>query len=432
MEKYSLQDLGVNRKEKILSNNIRLVLFERKNSPLAVSVRFLAGSRYDPENKEGVAHFLEHMLIAGSEKFPSKDLITIFLERYGGSFGLWTGNELIGIDADVGDNKDYKILIEFLSEVISKPLFNDKTIETERGSILAEIDRKKIQPGYWLGRIYDGMVYKNTIYTKETLGTEESVKQINKKDIVDFYENNITGENCTIIASGDIDIETLAEELEKSISFKRHSRNIIEKEPLPVFESERFGSVENKMADGIMLSVGFRVGTFFVDNSPALGLLQNAFVNGRASRLSKKLRYEKGLIYSISASYDDFQNAGDFSINTTVSKENLFEVLKIILEEIDKIIEDGLTDEEIQFTKDKIIKTSKKNLQTSWSWVNIHSYYEAMGKNGRTIIDDYNDFVSVKNEDIKNIAKKYLTKDKAFFAFCGKVDIEEIKKTFKK
>ncbi len=87
-KKLVLKDFGVKREERTLRNGCRVILYKKKNCPLFVKTCFLAGSRFNPEGKDGLAHFVEHMLVAGTKKFRSKDLLSMFLERYGGSFIL--------------------------------------------------------------------------------------------------------------------------------------------------------------------------------------------------------------------------------------------------------------------------------------------------------------------------------------------------------
>lgn len=69
-----LQDFEVKRFETNLDNGVRVVLFRKIGAPVRTSAILKSGSRYDRENVQGTAHFLEHMITNGSERFPSKDL----------------------------------------------------------------------------------------------------------------------------------------------------------------------------------------------------------------------------------------------------------------------------------------------------------------------------------------------------------------------
>lgn len=418
-KKLELKDFGVKREERTLKNGCRLVLYEKKNSPLYMSVKFSAGSRFDPVGKEGLAHFTEHMLIAGSENFKSKDLISMFLERYGGSFGLFTNNSIISINADIGEMKDVDILITFLNEVINRPLFSSESFKTERGSIINEIGNSKNSPWKILGEAYSKILYKNTPVEKNNLGTEETVQKITLKDIINYYEKNITPKNCTIVASGDIKIDELIKKIEQKIKFKNtKEENPINKIPYILPEKGDSVIVPNKLSNQTLVIVGYRVGSDF-EYSTALEVLGMILANGKASRLKKKLRYEKGLIYGVSASYNTYQDVGSFSINTTTSEDNVDKVLKIILDEIENIKKSGVTKEELDFVKDRISKSAKKKLQTSEDWVDANVINETIRRDGKTNIDFINEIVKTTNKDVVDITNKYFGKEKIFFGFCS-------------
>jgi len=79
----TLSDFSITRKEAILSNGLKLVVFERPNTLVAIRVLTFAGHRFDPADKQGLAHFVEHTLINGTKKFPTKDKMAAYIEEYG-------------------------------------------------------------------------------------------------------------------------------------------------------------------------------------------------------------------------------------------------------------------------------------------------------------------------------------------------------------
>lgn len=418
-KKLELKNFGVKRKERALKNGCRLVLYEKKNSPLDMSVKFHAGSRFDPVGKEGLAHFTEHMMASGSESFKSKDLISMFLERYGGSFVLSTSNSFLSVNADIGEMEDVDILITFLNEIINKPLFSVKSFKTEKGSIINEIGDSRSSPQRIFWRDYSKNIYKNTPMDRDILGTIETVKGISLKDIINFYNKNITSENCTIVASGDIKIEELVKKIEQKIKFKNtKGENQINKKPSPLPERGNSITVQNDSSKQTLLVVGFRVGSEF-EYSSAIRVLEIILAGGRASRLTKKLRYEKGLVYNVSADYNTYQDTGSFTVDATTAEKDVDNVLKIIFSEIENIKKNGVTKEELYFVKDKISKSAKKNLQTSDDWVRTNVSNEVIVRDGKTVTDFINDIREVTSEDIVEVANKYLIKEKAFLGFCG-------------
>ncbi len=418
-KKLTLKDFGVKREERILKNGCRVVLYEKKNSPLFLSVKFLAGARYEHRKKEGLAHFLEHMMAAGTQNFKTKDVLSMYLERLGGSFNLSTNNNFININTEIGDISDVEILMNFLNEIINNPLFDQGSFANEKKSIINEISDFKNSPIKILRNEFLKNFYKNTPMEKTTLGSEESVKNITLKNIVDFYKKNITPQNCTIVASGDIKINNLVKQIERKIKFKNIGQNKINKKNYLLPKKGEKIFVDNLLSQQDLLIVGFRVGSMF-NYHPELEIVKSILAGGRASRLVKKLRYEKGLIYSVTASYDTHQDVGGFFVETSAIDEKIREIINIILLEIEDIRKNGITEEELCFAKDKIHKSTKKNFQTSEDWVRINQNRDSLWRNGKTRMDFINKITKVSNKDIIKIMNKYFSKEKIFIGLYSK------------
>lgn len=422
-----IEDFGASRKEAVLSNGIKVIVFERSRAPVFIRTSFRAGSRYDTKSKEGIAHFLEHMLVAGSKKFPTKDKMAEYIERLGGSFGGWTNDETLAFEVGIGDANDLKYAVEVLHEILLGPLFDNKTIEMERGAILKEIGMSKSSPSGIQSRAYQSLLYQETEIAHHVLGSEKSLGGINKKDIVDFYEENINSENCVIVASGEIDIKEFTNLLEARLKLKSGRKfNDIKKTDLPVVRNNFLKFNHRDFSDQVYIDIGYRIGNIKNLDNFDLDVLSMAWGKGRASRLMKILRYEKGLVYGVSADYDTAQDYGDFYINTSTSKKHVNEVIDLIFKEIKNIKAHGLTKEEISFAKDKIIKSSRNSLQTSYSWVSNHSYSELVGMSGFTIVDVVRNINNVTNEKIIDTVNKYIRDDKWYMAICGNIKESDI------
>ncbi len=101
-----LKDLNIDYSSRTLSNNIRLDVYTKPNSPVSLRLTLLAGDSFDDDKtKKGLAHFVEHILLAGTEKFPSKDKIALHLDRYGGDFSGQTDKERLFIDLRVASKE---------------------------------------------------------------------------------------------------------------------------------------------------------------------------------------------------------------------------------------------------------------------------------------------------------------------------------------
>lgn len=109
LEKFALQ-----LHQEKLDNGTNLLLLERKGMPIYLRAAFFAGFRFD--NVPGTTHFLEHMLLAGTKKFPTKNLIADHIQKVGGEFGASTGNNILRFNIEIPEAVDIDRGIEIMSD----------------------------------------------------------------------------------------------------------------------------------------------------------------------------------------------------------------------------------------------------------------------------------------------------------------------------
>ena len=240
-----------------------------------------------------------------------------------------------------------------------------------------------------------------------------------------------------VIVSGDVSLEKVKDLTQKYLLLSRGEK--VSLNPTSVLRDKTVSIREFvSLKDQIKFDLSFRADISFLDkDSFALKILNTVLGSGGASILYKKLRYEKGLVYYTRSGSGGFLDVGDTSIDGETSKSDLDEVLEIIREILKELKKTGLSEKQIQFAKDKIIKSSKRRLQTSGSWVSSHSYSTLAQKfltdkpkkyanKAYTIADLYNNIAKVTNDDVLRVLGKYVTSDNWFLSLVGS-EIDENK-----
>lgn len=419
----SFSDFNVTKHSAILSNGVRVTLFERPKAPITIRLSFLSGSRFDPVGKEGLAHFTEHMVVAGTKKFPSSDVIATFIEGLGGYYNASTGLDVFNIHTAVVEPEDFPQAVTLVNEVVNFPLFDTKIIETERGSILREYGRTESNPGMYLHIVRRNLFFQDTPSSRATLGSKETIEAITKEDLVSYYNAMLTSGRAQITISGGIGIDEVVKGLESGLVMQKSSRFVIN-EMLPIIRKKAVEIKKYTTNDQLNIDFGFRASPRYTEDEIPLTLLGNIMGSGFASVLYKKLRSEKGFVYGVSAGYGGSVDAGSFAVTTSIAKKNLQEVLDIISGEFDRATLGKITTIELDFFKTKRIKSQKRIMQTSDSWVDFHAYDELIGNEKRLSLPEFLEKINqVTLDDITRVSKKYLVKDSWYLAVCG--DIEE-------
>jgi len=425
-----ISDFGVERNSCELENGTEVVVFTKPKAPISILVTFFSGKRFDPEGKEGTTHLLEHMLLAGTEKFPTKDKLATYIENLGGVTGASVGAEGFNIRVEIGDKSDLEDAFIVLSEEINHPLFDDETLEKERKSIYNELASNEANPNRVVHENYIKLMYQELSVVKAVNQTKETVSKITKEDLLDFKKKYICGNRMAVVVAGDVNLDEI-----KNLTLKYLPLSGGDKVKLYHAKKVREEKVRIKefasLKDQVRFDLSFRSDCSFLDRETfTLRVLNTVLGGGRASILKKKLRYEKGLVYYVGAGKGEYLDAGSTGVGGETGKDNLDEVLGIIKETLKELKRTGLTKEQLQFAKNKIIKSSKRGMQTSRSWVRRHGYKTLAQKflietpkkyknKSYTVADFYNTIETVTNEDILGVLKKYITSDNWFLSLVG-------------
>jgi len=416
---------NVKRYEKVLRDGTKLVLYQKLESPIYIRALFNSGSRFNPPGKEGLAHFLEHMVVAGSKAFPTKDKLAIYIESRGGEFGAYTGVDTLGINVTVAEASDLPYAITTLKEILLEGLFDPNTVETERGSILKEIGDNESNPFSYLHELWSSLIFKNYVSGRSVLGSRETVSSITHDELLDYYDCAFTPKRCVYVACGDISIDELESVFNNNLTLKEGAYPITES--LPQKQTESSTAFKFYEGNQTHMILGFETVKAFDKDEIPLGVIGEIIGGGRAASLTRKLRYEKGLVYGVSAGFSGYTDAGDFGVKTSTDGKNLQEVVDVIAKELERVGSGNLTQEEVDFAKTRLVKSAKIRLQTSRSWVDFHAYGELLADGGIFRLNDWLDAVNkLTFDDINKVGVKYFKPGILKMALCGSIDPSKI------
>jgi predicted Zn-dependent peptidase len=418
------EELGIEIYKEQLSNGSPIFLFKKKGSPIHIEIIYTSGARFG--KKPGISHFLEHMIVSGSKKYPTKDLLCTPLENIGGSIRARTGSDFLYLEIDIADKEDIYIASDVINESINESLFNEQTIENERKAIFAEMNSKKSNPGRHIQDIYKKIFFQGTVLENSGLGTYEVVSKINKDELVQEYKRLIKNAKPIIIVSGDINISDIKINFDQIFEGTEDLLLSIIDTTLPII-NKRHIEIENGPSDQVQMIIGFRTGIFSPVEEIHAKILSTIIATGRTSILAKELRYKKGLVYSIYGSIHTLADYATWSIGTSADKKHIQEVMDDILSEIDKIRLNGITKDQLDFARSRTVKSLKFSTQTSSSLVYLSAIKLILNQKNPYTLDDFvTDIENVTTEDILKCAQKIFNKDNLFVALYGNIEEKDL------
>ena len=422
-----LEDFQVELQKTTLPNGVRFVHYKKPNAPIAITIASRSGSRFDPKGKEGLAHFLEHMVFMGTEKYPNRKELSLVLQDTGSSYSASTGTEAISFEFTLAKKEHLALIADTVDQLINKPLLLANRIESERKVIITEITSKLDTNGRIISNNIKKLMFGDNPITNNFSGYEESVNKINKNDLEDYLKN-IFPQDLVVVSCGGCDVNDLVAVFSPILPYKP----LVDFQKANIIQRDSFYGV-TKMSDRKLLygQLTFPTCSIASEDKLALNLLSSYLGGGRTSLFKEILRYDNGLLYSVSSGNSYYSDTGYFHVGFSLKKENLEVVLNKIFEAIATLNEKGLPEEALNVIKNRIINSSTISMQTVWAWMDYQFSKELLIKDNNYYYNDFlNDISSMSKEDVVRVSKKYLTKENMYLWVVGDIDISMLDTIF--
>ena len=401
------------------SKGVPVYYFHAPELPMVdIQLVFDAGSSRDGE-KPGLAMLTTGLLEQGAGGMDA-DAISNGFESLGAVFGVDTGYDSSSISLrSLTDEALLSKALKNFEMVIAKPDFPQEALERRRSRTLIGLRSKQQSPGSLAKDAFMNALYKTHPYSKPSEGTEESVKAISRDDVVAFYKDYFVASNAMVAMVGAVDrkqAEQIAEELTAVLPQGKKP------EPLPAvnqLESPVTVFIEHPSAQTHILvgQPGVKRGDadyfpLYVGNHILGG-------GGMVSRLFEEVREKRGLSYSAYSYFSPMRFEGPFLAGLQTKTEQADEALDVLMENIDKFIEQGPTEEELVASKKNITGGYALRIDSNSK---ILGYVTVIGFYGLPLdyLDTFNDKVNaVTVEQIKDAFKRRVSPDKLVTVMVG-------------
>lgn len=302
-----------------------------------------SGSQYETRQQGGISHFIEHMLFKGTKKRTAREIAEA-MDAVGGQLNAFTSKECTCFYAKVVD-ENLPLAMDVITDIVLNSVISTQELEKEKGVILEEISMAEDSPEDLVSELIMVAHFGDQTLARPILGTEESVGGLNRAKLLNYYKKFYRPENAVLALAGNYDWDAFLK---------------LATECLGSWERGEFGpSYKTKPAkpqvirrekeiEQLHLTLGFPGVPQDSDEIYPLSILNSVLGGAMSSRLFQTIREERGLaytVYSYPASYSDI---GIFAIYAGTSLDHAEEVLKLIRQEVDRIVRDGLTMQEFE------------------------------------------------------------------------------------
>ena len=313
----------------------------------AFGVFVAAGSRDDPADRQGLAHFTEHMLFKGTARRTARDL-SIDVEGAGANLNACTSEDQTAYEAR-GEAHTLPLLADVICDMAWHSAFAPAEIALERAVIRDEITMYRESPADHVGDLLAQALWPDHPLGHPISGSHESVKGITRDDFLAFTARHYRCSDLILAAAGPFPADQVADlliPLLDGIPFCQPST----RQPDPPSAAPA-QLVESRATDQLQLALGFRTPGRLAPQRHALRLLSLLLGEMAGSRLFQELREKRGLCYSITSDLALFRETGSLEILTAMDPADRSEALARIGQELTDLAQNGPAADELARAK---------------------------------------------------------------------------------
>lgn len=396
-----------------LDNGQTVIIKEVHDNPIVtIDTWIKTGSINENDKNNGVAHFLEHLFFKGTTKHPTGEFDRI-LESKGAQTNAATSKDFTHYYITL-PSKYFETAIDLHADMLMNPLIPRKELEKERKVVIEEIAKTNDNPE---NKLYENMVqsfYINHPYKRKVIGKKEIIENISREEIFNFYNSWYNPSNMITVVVGDIDTTQALDLIKKNFN-RPEAKNCKN----PKYKSDKNIekqieiTAKDKVKNGYML-IGFRgVPQENRADSYALDVLATILGDGRTSKLYQAVKEQKQLAYSISAGHASMKDDSLVFVRANFTPENKDKVKKAIFDEITKVRNGNIDEQEISTAKN-IIERDTFYARESTSNIANELGYTTLVYGDAKYYDEYIDNIKkVTKADLIRVAKKYLNPNHA-------------------
>jgi predicted Zn-dependent peptidase len=424
--------------KKILDNGMCIVMVPIEHSQLITIGFFIsAGSRNETDRNSGIAHFLEHMMFKGTFN-RNTDKLFNELDMLGAIYNAVTTAQMTYYYIS-GNYLDTKHLLDIILDIYINPKFTTKEIIKEKKVVIEEMRMRLDTP---LMKLYSKMhkkIFKGTSLERNIIGNMDTINNFKKKELIKFRQSLYKPENTVFVIVGNFSpmpifriIKKILGPLENSqipiITYYTES-DIILKNMKDQKKPYVYIKKDTSYNQAYFLLV-FPMYDLYNYKYREIMLLSQLLTSGFSSRLTRALRENKGITYTITSYPIVYRDSGLFVIQMIVIPDKLTNAIKIIFSELRKLKKNIVSPIEFK----KVINISKTDMLFSLSHqLDIFVYLGINLLSNRDFILDIRKELSktkkIKRKQILIIANKIFVWEKINLFIYGNVNSENIKLT---
>jgi len=384
----------------------------------SIGIWLETGSRDEDSESNGISHFIEHMVFKGT-KHRTAEEIARQVDSIGGNMDAFTAKECICFNVKVLD-EHVPVALEILSDLVLHPIFDSGDITRERGVILEEIKMDEDNPDYLVHEIFTQNFWKDHPLGKPILGTKETVKRFERQAVFDTYAHRFAPGNIIVSAAGNLDHDKFVELVTKHFEHMKPRENGFHSAKPKIVS--RIILRNKKALEQVQLCLGVPCHPIAHEQRHAGYVLNTLLGGGMSSRLFQNIRERQGLAYSIYSDLNPYRDTGCLAVYAGTSRASTTKVVQSVVEELRKLKQETVSDEELRRSKDQLKGSLMLSLESSTARMSNLARQEMYFDRFYDLDELIQKIEAVTAADLQSLANEFFQTEKVAVAALGNLN----------
>ncbi|MGH7723093.1 MAG: M16 family metallopeptidase [Candidatus Dormibacteria bacterium] len=335
----------------VLDSRVRLLAAPmRERASVSIAFMFGTGSRVETAEECGLAHFIEHMVFKGGERYPTARLISEAVEGVGGTINASTDREATIFWAKVPADR-LEVAVGVLSDMLLAPRFLEDDVARERQVVLEELRMYQDSPQDHVHTLYDAIMWPDHPLGWDVTGTESTVQSFTAADCRRHLLRHYNRDDLVISAAGALDPDGLAEMVTEALrGWSQPGADAGHALPATAAPGPAVSLLERRAGQANIV-LGARAPSYRDERRFVADILNVVLGEGMSSRLFLELREERALAYDVHSFLTRVVDSGTLAISLGCEPKRALVAMGAAVAELERLATEPVAQEELDRAK---------------------------------------------------------------------------------
>jgi predicted Zn-dependent peptidase len=384
---------------------------------VSIGVWLARGSRHEPVEQSGIAHFVEHMLFKGTSTRTAEDIAQT-IDSIGGQMDAFTAKEYASYYIKVLD-EHLPLAVDVLSDIVMRPALSPEDIQREKKVVLEEIKMVEDTPDDLVHELFTERFWRNHPLGRPILGTRETVESLDAEGLRRYFSGAYASPNLIIVAVGNVEHQQVRDLLWRYFEGLPSSSEPVVDKPPRVVPDVLIRSKELEQTHVCLGTNGYRQ-----DHADryASYVLNTVLGGSMSSRLFQNVREKRGLAYAVFSGLSAYRDAGSVTIYAGCANNAVSELVDVVIAELRRLKEEALPEAELRRAKDHLKGSLMLNLESTSSRMSHLARQEIYFDRQFGLDETLAGVERVSSDDVQRVSRDLFTDGSLAATVLGAVD----------